>query len=155
MVICGKCGNNTCNAGSGDTMTGEPCEDECAEAYKLMDEGFPSVIIAGGRNFDDYDFLVDSINSLDMHHPVEVVSGKARGADTLGERYAKENLYPVKEFPADWNTHGRSAGPIRNKEMADYADGLIAFWDGQSRGTKNMIDTAKKLGLEVKVFHYD
>jgi hypothetical protein len=71
----------------------------------------------------------------------EVVTGKAKGADTLGEKWARcvANL-PVKEFPADWKTHGLKAGPIRNGEMADYADGLIVFiWNG-SRGSANMLE---------------
>jgi hypothetical protein len=73
----------------------------------------------------------------------------------MGEEWAKKNGCPVKLFPADWNTHGTAAGPIRNKQMAEYADGLIAFWDRKSKGTKNMIDTAISHGLPVVVIEYE
>jgi|AntRauTorckE6833_2_1112554.scaffolds.fasta_scaffold00137_38 hypothetical protein len=155
MVICGKCGNNTCNSGSGDIKTGEPCEDGCEEAYTLMKEGMPKIIIAGGRTFNNWDYLVDCVNSTEPPDPFQVVSGGAKGADALGERYAVDNNYPIKKFPADWNKYGKGAGPIRNEQMADYADGLIAFWDQKSRGTAHMISTAKAKGLEVKIFTYE
>lgn len=75
----------------------------------------------------------------------------APGVDTLAIQYAQENNLPLKEFHADWKTHGRSAGPRRNREMANYADALIAIWDGESRGTKNMIEEATKRNLQVYV----
>ena len=116
------------------------------------------VIIAGCREFNDYEFLrqkCDNILSkVRQTHSVVIVSGTARGADQLGERYAAERGYQVRRFPADWDRHGKAAGPIRNAEMADNANMLIAFWDGVSRGTKNMIDTAKNRGLEVHVIEY-
>ena len=85
---------------------------------------------------------------------VEIVSGTAAGADTLGERYAQEKGYEVKKFPAQWDLYGKSAGYKRNQQMAEYADGLIAFWDGKSKGTKHMIDIANKMGLKVRVIRY-
>jgi len=114
------------------------------------------LIIAGGRDFEDYDLLLKTMNN---HHTcldpdLEVVSGAARGADKLGERLAKEFNLGLKQFPADWDTHGKSAGYIRNSEMVDYADILIAFWDGKSKGTKHMIDLATKRGLEVRIVKY-
>lgn len=113
------------------------------------------VIIAGCREFNDYEFLrqkCDNILSkVRQTHSVVIVSGTARGADQLGERYAAERGYQVRRFPADWDRHGKAAGPIRNALMADSADALIAFWDGMSRGTKNMIDTAKNRGLSVRI----
>jgi hypothetical protein len=69
--------------------------------------------------------------------------------DQIGEDWAREHNIPVKQFLAQWNIHGKSAGPIRNKEMAEYADALIAFWDGQSKGTKNMIEQMDKLNKLV------
>ena len=81
----------------------------------------------------------------------EVVSGTARGFDTLGEMYAKKFNINVSRFPADWNKYGKGAGYIRNSDMADYADALIAFWDGKSRGTRNMIQLAELKGLKVHV----
>lgn len=85
---------------------------------------------------------------------VEIVSGTARGADRLGERFAHEFGCKLKQFPADWSK-GRQAGMLRNIEMGNYADALVAFWDGKSRGTKFMIDYAKKKKLKVKVIRYD
>jgi len=81
------------------------------------------------------------------------VSGTARGADQLGERYAKERGYFIQRFPADWNAYGKAAGYIRNRKMAEYADALIAFWDGKSRGTLNMISLAKECGLQIRIKH--
>lgn len=113
------------------------------------------VIIAGGREYSDYDTVEEVCNNrISNKSNLRVVSGGASGADALGERYAKENNYKLMIFKANWRKHGRSAGPIRNKAMALYADALIAFWDGKSRGTKHMIDTAKASGLLVKVHIY-
>ena len=78
----------------------------------------------------------------------------ARGADRLGERYAKEHGYKVIYMPADWDLYGKSAGFKRNVQMAEYADALVAFWDGVSFGTKHMIETAQKMGLDVRVKKY-
>lgn len=111
------------------------------------------VIIAGGRDFTDYEYLKKECTLL-IPENVEIVSGGAKGADFLGERFAKELGLSIKKFPANWNLHGKSAGPIRNKEMAEYADSLICFWDGESRGTKNMIDEANRKSLEIHIFRY-
>lgn len=114
------------------------------------------VIIAGGRDFDDGKLLQDALGDVDSEWGItEIVSGCARGADRMGEYWALQNGIPVREFPADWRTHGRSAGYIRNRQMADYADGLVAFWDGKSRGTANMIEQAQRQGLQVEVISYD
>lgn len=110
------------------------------------------VIIAGGRTFNDYKLLCQICDkALSLQNEVEIVSGTANGADKLGEKYAKEKGCPVKHFPADWDKYGKSAGYKRNEEMAKYADALIAFWDGKSKGTKHMIDLAKRYELKVKV----
>lgn len=85
---------------------------------------------------------------------VVIISGHASDADALGERYAQERGSQLETYPADRKAHGRAAGPILNAQMADVADALIAFWDGKSRGTKNMIDTATKRGLQVAVVRY-
>lgn len=84
-----------------------------------------------------------------------IVSGTARGADTLGEEYGESAGLLVHKRPADWDSYGKVAGFIRNKEMAEEADGLIAFWDGKSKGTKHMIDVALDKGIEVHVFRYE
>ena len=110
------------------------------------------VIIAGSRDFADYALLCSFADEvLAGAEDIEIVSGGARGADDLGERYARERGYALKVFPAEWKKWGRAAGPIRNGQMAGYADALIAFWDGQSAGTRDMIRKAEERGLCVKV----
>ncbi|MFE4571376.1 DUF2493 domain-containing protein [Paenibacillus chitinolyticus] len=115
------------------------------------------VIIAGSRTFSDYEMLkrkLDSLLTLQPRNEIVIVSGAAKGADKLGERYATEKGYRISSHPADWDRHGNSAGYIRNEEMAKEANALIAFWDGTSKGTKHMIDLAKKHGLQVRVISY-
>ncbi len=138
------------------------------------------IIIAGGREFNDYDLLVYNVSTIitrlagqnvekkftstgiEYVTPVdknyEIVCGKARGADTLGEKFGKEYGFKIKYFPADWDNLGKRAGYVRNADMAIYAKEdngvLIAFWDGQSKGTKHMIDLANKYGLKVFVINY-
>jgi hypothetical protein len=102
------------------------------------------VIIAGSRTITHYN---DNFKKELKNRPfliTEVVSGTAKGVDTLGEMFAYEIEVPVKQFKPDWNTHGKKAGHLRNAEMAKYADALIAVWDGESKGTKNMIETMFK-----------
>jgi len=82
----------------------------------------------------------------------EVVSGGARGVDSYGEAWAKARGIAIKRFPADWSTHGKKAGFLRNVQMAEYADVLVAVWDGKSRGTRHMISAALRRKLKVKVF---
>jgi YspA, cpYpsA-related SLOG family len=108
-------------------------------------------IIAGCRDFFDYDFCSQRIKNH-INEITEIVSGRASGVDSLGEAFALEYKIPVKYFPADWKKYGKSAGPIRNKQMAEYADFLIAFWNGKSPGTKNMIDTMKRQKKSFKVY---
>ncbi len=129
------------------------------------------VIIAGSRNFDDYDKLrVFCDKVLSNQNDIEIVSGKADGADKLGERYAKEKGYALTEFPAKWKDltakpcfvkydknkepYNVLAGLNRNEEMAKYADALIVFWDGKSTGSKNMIESATKHKLKIKFYTY-
>lgn len=113
------------------------------------------VIIAGTRSFDDYELLQAKMDHLlSRRCEVEIVSGTARGADQLGERYAAARGFALKRFPADWDTYGKSAGYRRNAEMAEYADAAVVFWDGKSKGSKHMIDLARAKGLEVRVIVY-
>lgn len=111
-------------------------------------------IIAGTRTITDYDIVCRAVSASGFDI-TEVVSGTARGVDRLGERWAREHDLPVEEFPADWERYGRRAGPRRNSRMAVCADALVAVWDGESRGTKNMIDHAKHYGLEVFIYRTD
>lgn len=114
------------------------------------------IIIAGSRNFNNYQVLCNEVGEyLGDNLDVVIVSGAARGADTLGERYAADKGISLHRYPADWVKNGKAAGPIRNEQMAQNADTLIAFWDGESRGTKNMIDVAKKYGLLVKINYFE
>lgn len=113
-------------------------------------------IIAGSRSVTDYEILLAAIAYLPWRRDItEIVSGGADGADALGERYAKERKLRLTVMPADWIAYGRSAGPRRNRDMAQYVfpDGaLIALWDGESRGTQNMIEEARKRHLKVLVW---
>lgn len=109
-----------------------------------------NVIIAGSRTYEDYDVLLDCIEQANINI-TKVISGGASGVDKLGERYAQENNKMLEVHLAQWNKHGKAAGPIRNRQMAAVADGLIALWDGKSPGTKNMIDEANKKNLVVYV----
>jgi hypothetical protein len=108
------------------------------------------VIIAGGRDYHEYKTLLEAINQAQFDITT-VVSGGAKGVDALGEQYAIETNKTLHIYEADWERHGRAAGPLRNKKMAENADALIAIWDGKSRGTKNMIETAHKHNLLVFV----
>ena len=112
------------------------------------------IIVAGSRNVTDYSLVESKLDyyfqNLDPK-TIEIVSGGARGVDKLGERYAKEHGLACKVFPADWNRFGRSAGYKRNCEMGSYATHLVAFWDGQSPGTKHMIEYAKKRNLNIRI----
>ena len=113
------------------------------------------IIIAGSRGFEDYGMMVQKLDHLFKNNrPTEIVSGRARGADKLGERYAQDHGIPVKYFPADWDKYGKSAGFRRNEEMARYADAVVIFWDGKSAGTKHMIDLATKCQLKGRVIKY-
>lgn len=110
------------------------------------------LIVAGSRQFKNeleaYKSLVDYLDTLDI---TEVVSGCAKGADSMGEYYASINDIPIRKFPANWKKYGKAAGFIQNEEMAKYA--AVVLWNGTSKGSKHMIDTAKKQGLELKVIH--
>jgi hypothetical protein len=112
------------------------------------------VIIAGSRGIVDYNLVKGAIEYGIKHlgiTPTEVVSGGARGIDRLGERFAKEKGITIKQFIPDWDGEGKKAGILRNKDMGDYADALISIWDGQSRGTKQMIEYMKSLGKPVYI----
>lgn len=102
------------------------------------------VIIAGSRSIRALGFVERAVRESGFAI-TEVVCGGARGADELGKRWAADRGIPVSLFPADWDQYGRKAGHIRNFAMGEYADALVAIWDGRSRGTKSMIDIMVKL----------
>ena len=130
-----------------------------------MENNTIRVIIAGSRDFTDYEKLKRETDNILQKHvflkglfndcKIEIVCGMARGADLLGKRYAEEKGYLVKCFPAKWDLYGKCAGYMRNEDMAQYASAkkgygaLIAFWDGKSKGTKHMVDLANEYGLKV------
>lgn len=112
------------------------------------------VIIAGSRDIEWYNIerlMENAQANLGFSHISEVVSGCAPGIDTLGIQWAEEKAIPIMRFPADWAKHGRAAGPIRNRQMAEYVGQsgyLVCVWDGKSRGTRNMIEEAKRVGIK-------
>jgi len=115
-----------------------------------------NLIIAGGRNFTDYGLLEKEVLLFLKSHKkknekVSIISGRAKGADTLGERFADK--YGIEKIlkPANWEKYGKAAGHIRNSEMAEISTHCIVFWNGSSFGSKNMIETATKKGLKLKV----
>lgn len=105
------------------------------------------VIIAGSRDITDYNVISSAFSSCPFD-VTEIVSGCARGVDSLGEKLANLCVIPVCKFPADWKKHGKAAGPIRNRQMAEYADAAIVIHNG-SRGSLNMISEMKRLGKPV------
>ena len=112
------------------------------------------IIVAGGRDFNNYEIL-NKVLSYKINPQYDtIISGKARGADSLGAEWAYKNSVPIKYFPAYWETYGKGAGFIRNTEMGEYADMLIAFWDGKSKGTAHMIKTMKMNKKPYLIFNY-
>ena len=112
------------------------------------------VIVCGSRSISDKQYIFEALDKLlKDYDDVEIISGHARGVDTIAEAYAKERAIPLVVFSADWEQYGRAAGPIRNKEMLQFAMSaeplVISFWDGKSRGTKNMMLLALKAGIAV------
>lgn len=104
--------------------------------------------IIGSRNFCDYELMEKTLKEYDIS---EIISGGAKGADSLAARYADQNDISLVVFKADWKRYGRAAGVIRNTDIIDSSDVVIAFWDGVSRGTKNSIDKAIKAGKSVNI----
>ena len=113
------------------------------------------VVVAGCRNYENYSeakrYIDYCISAISKKYELIFLSGGCRGADSLGERYASENGYKLEIYQADWERYGKSAGPRRNKEMAEKADYVICFWDGKSRGTKLMIEFAKSMNKPIKI----
>lgn len=116
--------------------------------------------IVGGRDFNDYDKVKYNViryftdKETDRHpHFNEIVSGGASGADAMGKRLALEWNIKYTEFPADWNKHGKAAGPIRNEQIMQYTDKVIAFWDGESKGTMSAINLARKYKKDTIIIY--
>lgn len=107
--------------------------------------------IIGSRDFNDYDLLVNILSNFQI---TKIVSGGARGADSLARRYANENNIELQEFLPDWNKYGKKAGFIRNKDIVINADYVIAFWDCLSKGTLSSINIAKQNNIKIKIVKY-
>jgi len=106
--------------------------------------------IIGSRTFNDYNFLVESLKQYKPKITL-VVSGAAKGADSLGEKWAIENNIEILIFPADWEKHGKRAGFIRNEDIIKNCDGVIAFWDGMSKGTAHSLSLCEKYNKPYKI----
>lgn len=122
------------------------------------------IIIFGGRHFNDRDnlyrhcdYLIKKWALASINKPtITILNGACgSGADWWAQKYAKLRGYHVEKYPADWQSFGRSAGPLRNKQMAELATHAIGFWDGKSRGTESMIDEAKRCNLTLEVISYE
>ena len=112
------------------------------------------LVVAGSRSFADFNRLsadLDYLLSKKSPDEVEIVSGGAAGADALAELYARSRGLAFRVFPADWRRWGKLAGPIRNRQMADYGSAAVVYWDGRSRGSADMISSASAAGLRVVV----
>jgi predicted Rossmann fold nucleotide-binding protein DprA/Smf involved in DNA uptake len=116
----------------------------------MADRELKRIAVIGSRDFEDYGRL-ESV--LEPHLPAVLLSGGAKGADALAERLAGERGLTIDVIPADWRRYGRGAGPIRNKQIVESADLVIAFWDGKSRGTRSALSHAEKMGIPVEVHH--
>lgn len=142
-------------------------ESKVNEIKELYSNDELRIIVAGTRTFNDYILLKAKMDNIikelkqNYNRPIRIVSGKAKGADTLGERYARENGYALSEFPAKWDLYGKGhAGYVRNVDMAVFASEknnipiLVVFWDGVSKGTKMMLDIALRFGIQTYIINY-
>ena len=113
------------------------------------------VVIAGCRDYKNYDeakpYIDFCLSNIRKENNIVIISGGASGADAIGERYAEENGFKIEKYPADWKTYGKSAGPKRNKQMAEVCDYVICFWNEKSKGTKSMIGYANRYGKPIKI----
>lgn len=111
------------------------------------------IAIVGCRDFEDWEKFSEKLAHIIPMGAREIISGGAPGTDKMAKQYAIRYAYIYTEFPADWETYGKSAGPRRNKQIVDYADMVVAFWDGKSPGTKSTIEFAKKVNKELIVIN--
>ncbi|MBP1576666.1 MAG: DUF2493 domain-containing protein [Oscillospiraceae bacterium] len=113
------------------------------------------IVVAGSRDYENYEevktYIEACIRELQKKNTLIFLSGGCRGVDMLGERYAKENGFPIERYPANWKKYGKSAGPKRNLQMVRICDGVICFWDGKSKGTASVIRYAKEFGKPLWV----
>lgn len=110
------------------------------------------VAVVGSRDFDDYELLCKQLDPIEIR---SIVSGGAKGADSLAERYAQEHGIPIKVILPNWQLYGRGAGMVRNQAIVETACMVVAFWDGSSKGTANSIDHARKLSKSLMIVRYE
>ena len=115
-----------------------------------------NIVICGGRDFGNYEQAKKILDKYigESFGKIKIISGGCRGADKIGERYAQERGLEIIVFKAEWDKYGKAAGPKRNEEMAWIADLIICFWDGKSRGTRSMIEFAKKYQKRIIINKY-
>ena len=112
--------------------------------------------IIGGRTFNNLQLFNNQLaNIRQVHNIIQIISGGAKGADTFGANYARQNNIPLLEFIPDWNTYGKSAGFRRNVDIITACTACLAFWDGKSKGTKHSIDLARQQCKPLCICHYD
>ena len=131
----------------------------CVKCQKEFLAAHTKIVVAGGRSYTNYEVMATALDHLfseaiGRRESIMIVSGAAKGADLLGERYAAEREYELLRMPAQWDTFGKSAGYKRNVEMANVANGVVVFWDGESKGAKHMIDIAESKNLPTRIIHY-
>lgn len=118
-----------------------------ANETKSIQERSFCLVIAGTRTYNNFIIfnqkLLEFLSTTKVH---KIISGGARGTDTLAEIFANDNDIPFEKFLPDWERHGKFAGILRNRQMADTGDFLLAFWNGKSRGTENMIEEMRIRG---------
>ena len=113
--------------------------------------------IVGSRTFFDYKVLKKTLDDISTEHGliyVEIISGGAKGADTLGEKYAEEYKIPTKIFPAEWKKYGKKAGFKRNVDIIENCDLCVCFWDGESHGTQHDINLCKEMHKPCFVYNF-
>ena len=110
--------------------------------------------VIGSRSFNDYELLKRTLDEY-LGKVWIIVSVGAKGADSLGEKWAKENNIKTCIYKPDWDTHGKQAGFIRNKDIVEDSDIIIAFWDSMSRGTEHSINLAKKMDKEIRIVYFN
>ena len=108
------------------------------------------LLIAGSRTINDYHILDEAMKIINVKSSL-IISGEAKGVDTLAKKYALNNKINYKGFPVKWSEYGKAAGHIRNSEMIEEADAVLVIWDGKSRGTQDTIKKAKKKNIPLTI----
>ena len=128
----------------------KPCHGDVIAEYLNSLSGTPiKIAVIGSRSFSDYKFMCSILDHYDIK---KIISGGARGADTLGKMYANDNGIDIQEFLPDWEKLGKKAGMIRNRDIIDACNEVIAFWNGESKGTKHAIGHAEEKGKPVHIY---